>query len=74
MFSNGILIPSALLKKLCIGCAELAGLAVNTNTSRSPFASTNFLASWANGPFWPSTTLENSEKSNSAPASCSCSD
>ena len=64
MFSKGILIPKADLKKLFIDSAAAAGLAVNTNISRSPFASVNFLARTARGPFSPSLTVLNSEKSN----------
>jgi len=56
-------------KNSCIGPAALAGLAVRTNKSSVPLASAIFLATLNNGPFFPSITLLNSEKSNFAPLS-----
>ena len=56
-------------KNAFIEAADACGLAVNTNTSLLPNLSIAFLIFAASGPGFPSITLLNSLKSNSAPCS-----
>ena len=60
-------------KNCFIALAASAGLAVNINKSSFPRASAIFFATLNNGPFLPSITLLNSEKSNLAPCNSSSS-
>ena len=68
IFSKGISNPWD-FKNSCIATADAWGRAVKTNISFVPNFSALFLALLSNGPGVPSTTLLNSEKSNSAPLS-----
>ena len=63
MLSIGIFKPLA-FKNSYIAIWDCGGLAVNTNIFSGPNLPCSFNAFWNNGAILPSTTLLNSEKSN----------